>query len=81
MHLLNRGDAKAAMAELDKPVPTGPTDSDDNVKALVIDAATAARLSAESPASRRLGTGAGLLPAGENRNPRRPGALAARRPR
>ena len=46
MHLLNRGDAKAAMAELDKPVPTGPTDSADSVKALVIDAAAAARLSA-----------------------------------
>ena len=63
MHLLNRGDPKAAMAELDKPVPAGPTDSDDNVKALVIDAATAARLSAESPSSRRLGTtSGGLLP-------------------
>ena len=63
MHLLNRGDPKAAMAELDKPVPTGPTDSADSVKALVIDAAAAARLSAESPASRRLGTSsAALLP-------------------
>jgi CHAT domain-containing protein len=63
MHLLNRGDPKAAMAELDKPVPAGPTASDDAVKALVIDAATAARLSAESPASRRLGmTGGALLP-------------------
>jgi CHAT domain-containing protein len=63
MHLLNRGDPKAAMAELEKPVPPGPTDSADSVKGLVIDAATAARLSAESPASRRLGTSsAALLP-------------------
>jgi CHAT domain-containing protein len=63
MHLLNRGEPKAALAELDKPVPAGPSDSADNVKALVIDAATAARLSAESPSARRLGMPtAGLLP-------------------
>jgi CHAT domain-containing protein len=63
MHLLNRGDPRAALAELGKPVPSGPSDSADSLKALEIDAATAARLSAESPSSRRLGTGtAGLLP-------------------
>jgi CHAT domain-containing protein len=47
MHLLNQGDPKAAIQELDKPVPNPP--ATDSVKELVIDSETAARLSAESP--------------------------------
>src|SRR5574338_1484384 len=59
MHLLNQGDPKAALEELDKPVPTPP--ASDNVKELVIDAETAARLTAESPAARPIGGASGAL--------------------
>jgi CHAT domain-containing protein len=63
MHLLNQGDPKGAIEELNKPVPDPAADSAESLKALVIDAATAARLSAEAPASRPIGaSAAGLMP-------------------
>jgi CHAT domain-containing protein len=63
MHLLNQGNPKAALEELDKPMPPAASSSDQSMNALVIDAAMAARLSAEAPASRQIGSaGASLLP-------------------
>jgi CHAT domain-containing protein len=63
MHLLNRGDPKAALEEIAKPVPAGPEDSVETVKQLVIDSSTAERLNAESPASRGVGkSSSALLP-------------------
>lgn len=63
MHLLNRGDPKAALEELAKPVPAATEDSVETVKQLVIDSSTAERLNAESPASRGVGkSSSALLP-------------------
>ena len=60
MHLLNQGKAEQAMAELDRPMP-GPAASGD-LRSLVIDRATAAQLTAESPGARRLSGQEGLTP-------------------
>jgi CHAT domain-containing protein len=60
MHLLNQGLAADALAELERPVPSPM--AQDQLRQLVIDPATAAQLSAESPGSRQLGGLAGLTP-------------------
>jgi hypothetical protein len=52
MHLLNQGMAAAALAELDRPVPA--LGGQRRGRGLVIDRATAGRLSAESPGASRL---------------------------
>ncbi len=52
MHLLNQGFAPEALAELARPIPEPAASS--QIGALVIDAATASRLSAESPGAQRL---------------------------
>jgi CHAT domain-containing protein len=58
MHLLNQGMAPAALAVLDQPVPAIAVSG--SVNDLVIDRATAARLSAESPGASRLRGSDGL---------------------
>lgn len=64
MHLLNQGQATAAIAELDKPLPKSDTVANAALADLVIDPATAARLNSETAVSRQLGSGsASLLPA------------------
>ena len=65
MHLLNEGDAKGALAELDKPLPTSPLDSGGATKTVAeIDAAAARRLNADSKIGQQLGTDSDdLLPA------------------
>ena len=60
MHLLNQGRPADALTELDR-VLAGPPPSD-AVRALQLDRATAARLTAESPGARRLGGLEGLTP-------------------
>jgi len=60
IHLLNQGYAERAMAELDRPVPSPRASG--TIRELVIDRATAARLSAESPGARRLSGAEGLEP-------------------
>ena len=61
MHLLNQGLPDEALAELSRPIPeVGVAGS---LRSLVIDRPTAARLSAESPGSRRLGGADGLTAA------------------
>jgi CHAT domain-containing protein len=61
MHLLNQGNPKDALEELAKPMPAIATAG--GLDSLVIDAPTAARLSAESSASRRFSSlGGALLP-------------------
>jgi CHAT domain-containing protein len=60
IHFMNQGDAAAAMAELDKPMPPVAPPSKGAAGA-GIDAATAARLNAESPLARQLGAAAGGL--------------------
>lgn len=63
MHLMNQGQAGDALAELDKPLPESAALENAAIAELVIDPATAARLNAESPVSRQLGTGvSSLLP-------------------
>ncbi|MGQ0588035.1 MAG: CHAT domain-containing protein, partial [Sphingosinicella sp.] len=58
MHLLNQGLTAAALAELDRPLPE--VEAARGVSELVIDSATAARLSAESPGAQALAGIAGL---------------------
>jgi CHAT domain-containing protein len=58
MHLLNQGMTAAALAELDRPMP--PVTAPSAVRGLVIDRATAGRLSAESPGASRLRGAEGL---------------------
>ncbi|HVQ07430.1 MAG TPA: CHAT domain-containing protein, partial [Allosphingosinicella sp.] len=58
MHLLNQGMAAAALTELDRSVP--PLAASNAVGELVIDRATAGRLSAESPGASRLRGSEGL---------------------
>ncbi|MDQ8757208.1 CHAT domain-containing tetratricopeptide repeat protein [Sphingosinicella sp. LHD-64] len=60
MHLLNQGRTDDALAELDR-VLAGPPASE-AVQSLVLDRATAAQLTAESPGARRLGGLEGLSP-------------------
>jgi CHAT domain-containing protein len=63
MHLLNQGEAGKALAELAKPLPQAAALEGTGVAGLVIDAATAARLNAESAVSTQLGNAAtSLLP-------------------
>jgi hypothetical protein len=60
IHFMNQGDAAAAMAELDKPMPPAAPVSK-AAAGVGIDSATAARLNAESPLARQLGAAAGGL--------------------
>ncbi len=63
MHLLNQGQAQAALRELDKALPQASALASKSIAELIIDPATAARLSTESSASRQLGAAsAALLP-------------------
>jgi CHAT domain-containing protein len=63
INAMNRGLPDAALAELARPLPAGAEIDSLAVRSLTIDARTAARLNAESVASRRLdGRGAILLP-------------------
>ena len=56
MHLLNQGDAKGALDELDKPLPKAVLEDEGAVRtALEIDAVTARRLNAESKLGQQLG--------------------------
>jgi CHAT domain-containing protein len=61
MHLLNQGQPKPALVELDKPLPPGVAIPAAAITELVIDKETSARLNADSPVSRRLGMGAASL--------------------
>ena len=61
MHLLNQGLAEEALAELDRPLADAAAGS--ALRDLVIDSATAARLSAESPGATRLSGEGGLTSA------------------
>ena len=65
MHLLNEGDAKAALVELDKPLPTSALDNGGAAKTdLEIDAVAAKRLNADSRLGQQLGAESDeLLPA------------------
>lgn len=65
MHLLNEGDAKGALAELDKPLPTSALDNGGIAKTgLEIDAVAARRLNADSKLGQQLGAESDeLLPA------------------
>lgn len=65
MHLLNEGDGKAALAELDKPLPTSALDNGGPAKAgLEIDAVAARELNSDSRLGRELGAESDeLLPA------------------
>ena len=64
MHLLNEGDSKAALAELDKPLPTSSIDDGGTAKGLEIDAVAAKRLNADSKLGQQLGAESDeLLPA------------------
>jgi CHAT domain-containing protein len=64
MHLLNRGDAKAAIEELDKPMPTPASAAEGSAEGLQIDAVTAHSLNAGSRLGQQLSEqGDELLPA------------------
>src|SRR5690348_12889268 len=64
MHLLNEGDAKGALAELDKPLPTSTLDSGTAKTTLEIDAVAARKLNADSRIGQQLGNETDeLLPA------------------
>jgi CHAT domain-containing protein len=65
MHLLNEGDAKAALGELEKPLPTSALDNGGAAKTAVeIDAVAARSLNADSKLGQQLGAGSDeLLPA------------------
>ena len=80
MHLLNQGDAKGAMEELDKPLPKAVLEDEGTVRsALEIDPVTARQLNADSKLGQQLGAQSDeLLPAEKARNPRRSGAAIAR---
>jgi CHAT domain-containing protein len=60
IHLLNQGLGDEALAELDRPVPSPRMSG--SVRELVIDRATASRLSTESPGARALSGAEGLSP-------------------
>ncbi len=63
MHLLNRQRPKAALAELDRPLPETTAVAGTGIEKLVIDADTAAILNAETAMGRQLSAaGSGLLP-------------------
>ncbi len=64
IHQLNQGDPKAALAELDKPLPKAAAkDTDGSSDGLEIDSMTARRLNADSKFGRQLGAGSDeLLP-------------------
>src|SRR4051795_5951773 len=55
MHLLNKGDAKGALAELEKPLPTGASNTGSAKGGLEIDAVAAKRLNADSRLGQQLG--------------------------
>ena len=55
MHLLNQGQAKGAIGELDKPLPRGSEIGTGAVAALEIDSSTAKRLNADSKLGQQLG--------------------------
>ena len=55
MHLLNQRQAKAALEELDKPLPRGSEIGGGGASALEIDTATAKRLNADSKIGQQLG--------------------------
>jgi CHAT domain-containing protein len=61
MHLLNRGLAEEALAELDRPLPDAARLPAPAIRSLTIDASTAARLNSDSAATDQLGTGGGAL--------------------
>src|SRR5206468_5843227 len=64
MHLLNQGDAKAALEELDKPLPKAVLNDEGTASGLAIDAVTAKRLNADSKLGQQLGAQSDeLLPA------------------
>jgi CHAT domain-containing protein len=64
MHLLNQGDAKGALEELDKPLPKAVLNDDGTANGLEIDTVTAKRLNADSRLGQRLGAESDeLLPA------------------
>lgn len=65
MHLLNEGEAKATIAELDKPLPTSALDNGGKAKTeLEIDAVAARRLNADTKLGQQLGDESDeLLPA------------------
>jgi CHAT domain-containing protein len=65
MHLLNQGDAKGALQELDKPLPKAVVEDDGTARSnLEIDAVTAKRLNADSKLGQQLGAQSDeLLPA------------------
>src|SRR6476620_10722560 len=65
IHALNQGDAKAALAELDKPLPKAVLDNEsDDTGKLEIDSSMAKRLNAESKLGQQLGSQSDeLLPA------------------
>src|SRR3954447_13370911 len=55
MHLLNKGDAKGALAELERPLPTGASNNGSAKGGLEIDAVAAKRLNADSRLGQQLG--------------------------
>ena len=55
MHLLNQGQAKAALEELDKPLPRGSEIATGGVAQLEIDSVTARRLNADSKLGQQIG--------------------------
>src|SRR5207237_5996530 len=64
MHLLNQGDAKGALEELDKPLPKAVLNDEGKASGLEIDAVTAKRLNADSKLGQQLGAQSDeLLPA------------------
>jgi CHAT domain-containing protein len=65
MHLLNQGDAKGALEELDKPLPKAVLEDEGAIRtALEIDAVTARQLNADSKLGQQLGAQSDeLLPA------------------
>jgi CHAT domain-containing protein len=64
MHLLNQSDAKGALAELDKPLPTSMLDAGAAKTVLEIDAVAARQLNADSRIGQQLGSESDeLLPA------------------
>lgn len=64
MHLLNQGDAKGALAELDKPLPTSSLDGGNGKSGPEIDAVAAKQLNADSRLGQQLGAESDeLLPA------------------
>jgi CHAT domain-containing protein len=64
MHLLNQGDAKGALEELDKSLPKAVLEDEGTARGLEIDAVTAKRLNADAKLGQQLGSQSDeLLPA------------------